>query len=150
MVKLDWPPPFQDYGDPYIHILGFSSVNGVICLYNRIDYDDTTTVLWNPSTGEFKTIPHNLQPNENIEFNLTPSAFGYDSITDDYKVIHALQYPEDFEGNWVFVRNKASWFWELIGLKNDDDDNFWDRFFNGQEVPMYDPFWEIYSLKSNS
>ncbi|CAI8607329.1 unnamed protein product [Vicia faba] len=92
-VKLDRPPRFQDLDNPYIYILGFSSVNGIICLYNDVDYDNTTTMLWNPATGEFKTIPLSLQAYENIEFNIIPDAFGYDSIRYDYKVIHMLQYP---------------------------------------------------------
>lgn len=111
MVKLDWPPPFQADDNPYLRSIWSSSVNDVVCLYNSFDYYNITIVLWNPATRKFKTIPPSLQPYENIEFNLTPIAFGYESIRDDYKAIHMIQYPEDFEDNCVFVSDKASGFW---------------------------------------
>jgi len=44
-VRLDWPPPFQE-DDSSVEILGFSSVNGILCLCHGHGYD-VTTVLWN-------------------------------------------------------------------------------------------------------
>jgi molecular chaperone HtpG len=84
-VRLDWPPPFK-LDDSFIEILGSTSVKGVLCIYQKIG-NETTTVLWNPATGEFKIIPPSLQPYDNIECNSCPVAFGYDIGRDDYKVI---------------------------------------------------------------
>jgi molecular chaperone HtpG len=140
-VRLDLPPFFQE-NDSNIYILGSSSVNGIICLYQEIGHD-ATTVLWNPATKEFKIVPPSLQPYDNFEFNLQPYAFGYDKVRDDYKVIRNARYPDDYEGNWYCVPDKDSWYW------NGDraaDDTYWEELVVG----MYDPFWEIYSLKNNS
>jgi len=106
-AKLDWPLPFQQDPNanadaPPIFILGSASVNGTLCLYQGL-----TTLLWNPITSEFKIIPHSL-------FNFTPQGFGYDCVTNDFKVIRKVTYPMEFEGK------------------------------------LYEPFWEIYSLKSDS
>ncbi|XP_058759785.1 F-box/kelch-repeat protein At3g06240-like [Vicia villosa] len=119
-VRIDWPPPFQGNDYRCIEPLGSCSVNGIICIYEGDENDNnTTTVLWNPATGEFKIIPPSIH--YNIEFNFCPDAFGYDSITDDYKVL----------------RNA------LI----DENDLFME---DPQVEEMCDTFWEIYSLKSNS
>jgi len=133
-VKIDWPPPFHQ-DDSIIEILGCTSVKGVLCIYQRIG-NDIKTVLWNPATGEFKIILPSLQPNYNIEFNFCPIAFGYDSVRDDYKVIRNARYPIDFEGNCVYGPEKDSPFWK------------WDVLMDDRK--MCDPFWELYSLRSNS
>ncbi|XP_004510914.1 F-box protein CPR1-like [Cicer arietinum] len=143
MVRLDWPSPFQE-NDSHIEILGSASVNGILCLHQEGTDNDSTTIFWNPATGEFKIIPHSLQPYDDIEFNHRPEAFGYDRVRDDYKLIRYAQYPEDFEGNWVYVPEKNSTFWEFCDIYGDE--SLWE----GRVVEMYDPFWEIYSLKSNS
>ncbi|XP_045802437.1 F-box/kelch-repeat protein At3g06240-like [Trifolium pratense] len=137
-VKLDWPPFLEN--DSYIDILGSSSVNGIICIYQDLAYG-FKTVLWNPATGEFKIVPPSIQPYGDIEFNLRPDAFGYDNVRDDYKVIRNARYPDSYEGNWYVVPEKDSWYWD-----GNDDDSFWDILIEG----LYDPFWEIYSLKNNS
>jgi molecular chaperone HtpG len=137
--RLDCPPPFHE-DDLNIGILGFASVNGTLCLYQG-NYHDTKIVLWNPATTEFKVVPPSFQPYDNIEFKIHPCAFGYDRVRHDYKLIRVASYPLDFEGNWVEVPDKDSYLWD-----EDYDHIDWDR----QVVKMNDPFWEIYSLKSNS
>jgi len=137
--RLDCPPPFHE-DDLGIEIFGFASVNGTLCLYQGI-YHDTKIVLWNPATTEFKVVPPSFQPYDNIEVKTPPLAFGYDHVRHDYKLIRIAHYPLDFEGNWVDVPDKDSYFWDV-----DYDHTFWDR----RVVDMNDPFWEIYSLKSNS
>jgi hypothetical protein len=110
-IGLDWTPPFEE--DVYhIEILGSTSFNDTLCLYQGIN-DDITTVLWNPSTGEFKVIPPSIQPCDNIEFNFHRQGLGYDRVRDDYKVIRKSRYPLDFEGNWVCVPEKDSPIWEM-------------------------------------
>ncbi|KEH41666.1 F-box/kelch-repeat protein At3g06240 [Medicago truncatula] len=138
-VILDWPTPFQDDVYP-IEILGSTSVNGTLCLYQDIN-DEITIVLWNPSTGEFKVIPPSVQPYDNIELNFHPHGFGYIRDRDDYKVIRRSKYPVGFEGNWVCVPEKENPLWEMDYLAS-----FWES----DVIEMYDPFWEIYSLRSNS
>jgi len=105
-VNLEWPLSLHNANananDPPIFILGSASVNGTLCLYQGL-----RTVLWNPSTSEFKIIPHSL-------FNFPPYGFGYDCVMNDFKVIRKLRYPREYEGK------------------------------------LYEPFWEIYSLKSDS
>lgn len=106
-IKIDWPPHFQN--DEYIDVtvLGSSSVNGILCLYN-----ENTIVLWNPTTKEVKDIPPSIKPYDNIEFHSDPGGFGYDHVRDDYKVIRMAAYPESFEECWVYVPEKCSTFWE--------------------------------------
>ncbi|XVF69222.1 hypothetical protein PTKIN_Ptkin11bG0063600 [Pterospermum kingtungense] len=82
--------------------------NGLLCLY----YADKAT-LWNPSTREFKTLPPS--PLQNILNTIaTPILFfglelGFDSKTDDYKVVR------------FFLNRVDSWNYqvELYSLKSD-------------------------------
>ncbi|RDX68578.1 Heat shock protein 83, partial [Mucuna pruriens] len=121
-VKLEWPNPLQE-DEPIFYILGSSSINGILCLYN---YTQTTTTLWNPATGEFKVIPPSL--NESVPFNVylsfTLYGFGYDCVRDDYMVIRFLYYSED------------------------DNNDYYSDFL--MDFCFLDHLWEIYSLRSNS
>ncbi|XP_062027477.1 F-box/kelch-repeat protein At3g23880-like [Rosa rugosa] len=76
--ELDFPildVPFEFY---YIDIIG--SCNGLICLL--LDWNTSVIMLWNPCTRESKVLP---QPS--IKNLPKFYGFGYDSTTDDYKVI---------------------------------------------------------------
>lgn len=66
------------------------SIIGILCIYlsNEI-------VLWNPTTDEFKVIPHSIV----VDFvppyrdNLKHlHGFGYDSVNNDYKIIRLVHY----------------------------------------------------------
>jgi hypothetical protein len=127
--RLYCPPPFHE-DDLGIEILGFSSVNGTLCLYHG-NYHDSKIVLWNPATTEFKVVPPRFQFYDNIEFKIPPLAFGYDCVRHDYKLIRIASYPLDCEGNWVEVPDKDSYLWD-----EDYDHTVWDR----QVVKMNDPF----------
>ncbi|CAJ2645296.1 unnamed protein product [Trifolium pratense] len=123
-VKLDLPPSFQipNIGVAPIRVLG-SAINGIICIYDHHGVP-TTTVLWNPVTEEIIQIP--LGHAEFIpEFTtqIFPHGFGYDHIGDDYKIIQHVDY--------------------TMVNENPLDD------LEMEDVMMPDPFWEIYSLKSN-
>lgn len=159
-ANLEWPLPLQQQGEnanananakPFhfthpIIILGSASVNGTLCLYQGL-----TTVLWNPSTSEFKIIPPSFKPKEKIEFTLPPHGFGYDCVTDDYKVIRKVRYPFQFEGDdWVCLPDKDDPFWETGVHHLDLIHDFWEE--KGLIVKLYDydPCWEIYSLRSDS
>jgi molecular chaperone HtpG len=141
-VRLDWPPPFLE-NDSDIDILGSSSVNGIFCLFNGYGNE---TVLWNPATEEFKIIPPSYEPYDN---NYEPAGFCYDCIRDDYKVIRFAPCYQVFEGSWVWLPDKDCHLWEsneLLDEVLEDDYEFWDGF----KIDMYDEYWEIYSLRSNS
>ncbi|RHN70242.1 putative F-box domain, galactose oxidase/kelch, beta-propeller, F-box associated interaction [Medicago truncatula] len=107
-VKLDWPPPI-DVDREGILIAG-SIVNGILCLCQGNGRGDTTwiaqkVVLWNPSTEEFKVIPNGSfehailkafppgtvfedLPVINTIVNI--HGFGYDPVSDDYKLIRCF------------------------------------------------------------
>jgi len=147
--NLEWPLPLkQDHNaNPFalpIFILGSATVNGTLCLCQGL-----TTVLWNPATAEFKILPPSFQPAENIDFNFPSHGFGYDRVTDNYKVIRKVWYPSVFEGcDWVYLPDKDDPFWERDVHGLDKNDGFWEE--NELVVKLYQPFWEIYSLKSDS
>jgi F-box interacting protein len=125
-VRLEMPLPFQN-DDTSIQILG-SSINGIICLYH--DGNHNKIVLWNPTTKEFTVIPSNSVHDFPYFTTLNMiHGFGYDSVSDDYKVIrHAELYEFDNErqsSNYLY--GYQIYIPEIVGN-----------------------FWEIYSLRSNS
>ncbi|AET00944.1 putative F-box domain-containing protein [Medicago truncatula] len=147
-AKLILPNPFQEGSEtPYrfyrFEIFDFGGFNDFICVkcFLRSKYTPASKyesyarfALWNPTTEEFKVIPHSpnrIQPfaangsHDVINFYSFSYAcgFGYDSRTDDYKMI-----------NYVMFLAPPSY--ECIGYKPLGD------------TP--EPFWKIYSLRSNS
>ncbi|XP_058734181.1 putative F-box protein At3g16210 [Vicia villosa] len=118
MVHLDWSNLFQE--DEWLfNILGSTSINGFLC----IDCKQTgRVVLWNPTTEEYKVIPICHFSNESIVLHLCLHGFGFDSISDDYKVIQ----------HRVFSHHDR-----------DSEDATW------KDICPYS-LWEIYSLKNNS
>jgi molecular chaperone HtpG len=130
-VKIDWPNPYQV---PYdFSIYGSASVNGIFCIEDtgRVGSFGECShvqelyriVLWNPATDECKVIP--LSPFAFESSRWDPSiqfhGFGYDQVSDDYKVIRLI-----------------------IFLPITDED--WEE---AQKNGYHDSLWEIYSLKSN-
>ncbi|AES69872.1 F-box/kelch-repeat protein At3g23880 [Medicago truncatula] len=77
------------------------SCNGFLC----VAFSNYSIVLWNPSINKFKELPL-IQKSQGIT-NLTFS-FGYDSLTDNYKVIVVLQYTD------VKVHTLGTHFWKTI------------------------------------
>ena len=120
-VKLDWPPPFQESREG-ISIFG-PCINGTICLYQGSTISSNISmkvVFWNPTTEEFKVIPPCLPAVPGLRFSIAINGFGYDRVTDDYKLIQ-----------------------NVIGFE--------ERIEPPEECPdVPEPFWQIYSLKSNS
>ncbi|KAK8654652.1 hypothetical protein V6N13_107259 [Hibiscus sabdariffa] len=107
--------------------------NGILCLH---DVDDKVA-LWNPSTREFKILPQSsiqCPPSANIDFGC--SGFGYDSQTDDYKVVRFAAiyfggHDEHYNGYVEFDRNEKV---ELYSLRSDS----WKE-ISYPEVTAYDP-----------
>ncbi|CAI8605695.1 unnamed protein product [Vicia faba] len=120
-VKIDWPPPFQE-DDCDISILG-SGMNGIICLY--AECISSKIVLWNPTIQEFKVIPSNhVPPYVGIVDWL--HGFGYDYVRDDYNVIRFAEFYIDQN---YYLNPQLNEVWSKV---------------------VYEPSWEMYSLKSNS
>jgi F-box interacting protein len=117
-IKIDWPPPYKD-NDSGIYVLGTVSVDGMLCLQQKLQ----NIVLWNPIAREFKIIPDS--PFECVPPHRHPCrdlhGFGYDHVTNDYKVIQFVD----------------SYLISEFGLVQEDRSS-------------YETFWEIYSLRSNS
>lgn len=130
MVELDWPDQIDN-----LEFLGFGSVNGILCFEQPLE---NKIVLWNPATNELKVIhssqPMSFSPPVTLNFDCAVSfipipnlqGFGYDSVGDDYKLIRNISLTDRFHT-----------------LPSDRD-------LILMEDKSLKPFWEIYSLKSNS
>jgi hypothetical protein len=134
-VKLDWPPPFER---PHYDLFVFgSAVNGILCL----DRGSVSAfapsvggkvVLWIPSTGEFKVIPNGSIEQHKILQAFPPSTvleeppvimtyvgihgFGYDPVTDDYKLIRRFCCLSVDPQNYM-SRNEIGNLWQIYSLK---------------------------------
>ncbi|XP_004499802.1 uncharacterized protein [Cicer arietinum] len=121
-IKLDLPFSIDDYGSG-IFILGFVSVNGIMCLCLNNSYN-VRIVLWNPTTVEFVTIPPSpeecVPPYRSAYFEFL--RFSYDHVRDDYKVIRYVTF--------------------FANTDDEEDVPLKDRSF--------DPVLEIYNVSSNS
>ena len=122
MEKLYFPDQLQeDYHYGY-GIL--DSVNGILCLY-QLEFGKHLAYLWNPTTNEIKVIPPS--PVEFVPHFIIPSihyhGFGYDSVTDDYKVIRQVgTYPagrecDDIRDSFDFRSLPREW--QMYSLKSD-------------------------------
>ncbi|KAK6254632.1 hypothetical protein SCA6_015937 [Theobroma cacao] len=78
-VPLDFPPKRQDHR---VRIMG--SCHGLVAVALEKD----KVFLWNPSTGDYKKLPDPCFPSSGA---LYCHGFGYDSSTDDYKVLLGVQ-----------------------------------------------------------
>ncbi|KAK9026874.1 hypothetical protein V6N11_066733 [Hibiscus sabdariffa] len=96
-----------------------------------------SVALWNPSTREFKILPQSsiqCPPSANSDFGC--SGFGYDSQTNDYKVVKFAAiyfggYDEHYNGYVEFDRNEKV---ELYSLRSDS----WKE-ISYPEVTAFDP-----------
>ncbi|KAG5043890.1 hypothetical protein AAZX31_03G175200 [Glycine max] len=125
-VKLDWPPLLHENVND-IRMLSNDSINGFVLFQQQ-----TTIVLWNLTTDEFKVIPPSLVEFESPyrETSIIFHGFGYDHVRDDYKVIQRVHFfdliDSDFDRLGVLYEEVS---WEDVSLH---------------------PLWEIYSLRNNS
>ncbi|XP_039033093.1 putative F-box protein At3g16210 [Hibiscus syriacus] len=117
IVKHNIHLPFFDN---FVHaplVLGLC--NGILCLVERVVGHNVA--LWNPSTREFKIHPQSTvqRPPGLLEFSSFDCfGFGYDSQTDDFKVVRFVTYyfEENLdEGLMVDWNNQV----ELYSLKSD-------------------------------
>ncbi|KAK9938561.1 hypothetical protein M0R45_015290 [Rubus argutus] len=97
----------------------YGSCHGLICLA----IDDYTIVLWNPSTGESNLLPEPTLETYKSDENFY--GFGYDSTTQDYKIVRG----DDFE---IF----PEFYFEVFSLKTGS----W------RQHPLVGPTFELASL----
>jgi molecular chaperone HtpG len=131
-VKLNCSNPFPNHEDT--RIFGFGSINGTLCLYDD-NYNDKI-VLWNPTTDTFKLLPpspvvesvgssDDAEDFDGLYDYCYIYGFGYDGLTNDYKVIRYIS---------------------IIG----EHAGYGDISIEGSKYESLYPFWEIYSVRSNS
>ena len=120
-VKLDCLIPFEN--ETYFHFFGFGSINGKFLL---LPFSGLRHVLWKPATQKFKFLPHGpFESYVSARFRFLVASyvhgFGYDSFTDDLKVIRYIVFPDA-------TKRRCKYVGKLY----------------------FEPSWEIYSLRSNS
>ncbi|KAK8556443.1 hypothetical protein V6N13_064475 [Hibiscus sabdariffa] len=90
--------------------------NGILCLDDGRD----KAALWNPSTREFKILPQSsVQRPPLVDYtSFDCLGFGYDSQTDDYKVVTFVvnYFEEDSDAGSMFEQNNQV---ELYSLRSD-------------------------------
>ncbi|XP_024632893.1 F-box/kelch-repeat protein At3g23880-like [Medicago truncatula] len=126
-LKLDLPTPLQQE-DAIFYIRGSSTNNGTLCLSNA---DDSTLVLWNPTTDEIVVIPPSPMESVSPYWSTLISfhGFGYDHVRDDYKIIRCIDY---------FPLSERDLFY--LNLPEEAQ----------SEKIFYNTVWEIYSLRCNT
>jgi len=123
-VKLDFSNPFANRFN--FRIFGFGSINGTLCLHQ--DHYYGKTLLWNPSTHAIKLIPPT--PDELVESTIE-DAEDFVSI-DDTSYLHGFGY-DDLRNDYNVIC--------YVSIRGEHA---------GYGCMTLDPFWEIYSLRTNS
>ncbi|KAL3567716.1 hypothetical protein D5086_030367 [Populus alba] len=80
LVKLPYPNA-ESHKDSFAVGLFLGSCDGIVCILDEVD----NVVLWNPSTRESKKLPG---PSSFLNKDFS-TGLGYDSSTDDYKMVIA-------------------------------------------------------------
>ncbi|KAF6153995.1 hypothetical protein GIB67_005309 [Kingdonia uniflora] len=116
LVEIDYPSK-----SPSMELVLVGSCNGVVCIVPNF----FAAYLFNPSTREYKRIPHGHLGDIEIPNNFTiedfPIAygFGYDQVVEDYKVVRmvSLINRNNYEKNLSEVRvySLGSNLWRWIG-----------------------------------
>ncbi|VFQ71747.1 unnamed protein product [Cuscuta campestris] len=98
--------PFKRLRDPEI----VGSCNGLICL-SHVEKDAWNIVLWNPSIHKHFILPEPDLPAACEVYFFDTIGFGFDSVSNDYKVLLILSdaETEDFNDVWLFSLNGRSW-----------------------------------------
>ncbi|KAJ6866136.1 F-box/kelch-repeat protein [Populus alba x Populus x berolinensis] len=80
LVKIPYPNA-ESHNDSFAVGLFLGSCDGIVCILDEVD----NVVLWNPSTRESKKLPG---PSSFLNKDFS-TGLGYDSSTDDYKMVIA-------------------------------------------------------------
>ncbi|XP_075650593.1 F-box protein CPR1-like [Castanea sativa] len=88
--------PFLEEPKQSEEIVG-SCINGIICLKYCVEHNNIHDfALWNPAFRELKVLPSlPIHFPSNVDYEDVGSAFGYDSNSNDFKVITILSYWND-------------------------------------------------------
>ncbi|CAL1363452.1 unnamed protein product [Linum trigynum] len=77
---------------------------GILCLTSIVIFSTRTIILWNPTTSEAKLLP----PIHGSDHNGSDLGFGFDPVTEDYKVIVWIWDRKSHE-IFVYSLRKNSW-----------------------------------------
>ncbi|KAK8976778.1 hypothetical protein V6N11_047548 [Hibiscus sabdariffa] len=106
-------PVFEMYYTHYVTVHG--PHNGILCL----ECDANIICLWNPSTREFKVLPQSSiqRPPSAADTSFCGLGFGYDSQTDDYKVVRFIDNTFEYhcDGNSYYL--ETTYQVDLYSLK---------------------------------
>ncbi|KAK7300165.1 hypothetical protein RJT34_11002 [Clitoria ternatea] len=112
--KLDWPILFPKE-DP-IFILSSTIVHGMLCVHQgyfkaRVPEIPHKIMLWNLTTQQFRLLPslHIEDCPLGWEIVSEVHGFGYDCLTDDYKVIQCTHYPNEEKLWYIYSLRSNSW-----------------------------------------
>jgi molecular chaperone HtpG len=115
----------------YTHLLD-SGINGIICLS---DLHHEYIKLWNPATKELKYVPPSpVQFLYYKSFSFDIHGFGYDHVNDDYKIVRHVNvsyYEPNDNVDWTYLPTTPRPFWEIYSVKSDS----WKRLH--LEMPTY-------------
>ncbi|KAF7113722.1 hypothetical protein RHSIM_RhsimUnG0110700 [Rhododendron simsii] len=112
-VELDHP--FQPTGHHRTKIFG--TCHGLICLSYGLSNGREDLAIWNPSTRRFQKFSFREVGINFMGYSayFTTSGFGYDSVTDDYKVVRSLEFLSPRKiGTLVKVYNMNSNSWREV------------------------------------
>ncbi|KAK7308787.1 hypothetical protein RJT34_05018 [Clitoria ternatea] len=115
--KLDWPTPFQE--EKFVFILSSTVVHGMICVHQG-DFRASgleiphKIMLWNLTTQQFQLLPslHIEDCPLGWQISAKVHGFGYDCLTDDYKVIQCTYYCDPPKGGilwYIYSLRSNSW-----------------------------------------
>ncbi|XP_062009861.1 F-box/kelch-repeat protein At3g06240-like [Rosa rugosa] len=118
--ELHFPVKLAAYQFMHERIRILGSCNGLIC----VECQGVGIVVWNPCTGEYKVLPNPPTDCHPSDFY----GFGYDSTTDDYKIIRGRRSSEEALIH-VFTLKTGSW----RTTRDHDYAEFWGKgcLFNG-------------------
>ncbi|KAG7581542.1 F-box-like domain superfamily [Arabidopsis suecica] len=124
MLKLN----AKSYRRNWVEIVGSS--NGLVC----ISPGEGAVFLYNPTTGDSKRLPETLRP-KSVEYgrdNFQTYGFGFDDLTDDYKVVKLVATSDDILDASVYSLKADSWR-RICNLNYEHNDGFYTSgvLFNG-------------------
>ncbi|XVF62746.1 hypothetical protein PTKIN_Ptkin09bG0033000 [Pterospermum kingtungense] len=126
LVSLDFP-----LKEPHQRVEILGSCNGLVAVFSFVNVSTKNLFIWNPSAGDYKKLPEPC-PSVHITYRYI-YGFGYDSISDDYKLFFGSKLGPNIPINTaVFSLRKNSW---RMNENPHDDHNYYFKppgvFVNG-------------------
>ncbi|KAL8102758.1 hypothetical protein AgCh_027323 [Apium graveolens] len=113
------------------------SCNGLVCLWKPYGRDKDDIFLWNPTTAEIKKLPEALNlmiPTKTNCIRPCEIGFGYDHVSDDYKVMRTVN--SHFVGIMVSVYSLKNNSWTRAET-NTTGYNFYGQFGHFVDGSLY-------------